>query len=135
MSMTRESITDERVSMEWFAGVLEGVLGRPVRDKTGFTGSFQVHLEYAPVALGTANDTTKPSIFTALEEQLGLRLESQKGSEEVLVGRMTKNGMRNFDARGAVSAMEALAPGDVPAAAGDTHPSGISPGPGGVGEP
>jgi bla regulator protein blaR1 len=85
MSMTRESITDERVSMEWFAGVLEGVLGRPVRDKTGFTGSFQVHLEYAPVALGTANDTTKPSIFTALEEQLGLRLESQKGSEEVLV--------------------------------------------------
>ena len=56
------------------------------------------------------------------------------GAEEVLVGRMTKNGMRNFDARSAVSAMEAAAPDGGPAAAGDTDPSGISPGPSGVGE-
>ena len=85
MGVTSESITNEKVSMEWFASVLAGVLGRPVLDRTGFTGSFEVHLEFAPVAPGDHTDNTKPSIFTALEEQLGLRLEPQKGSEEVLV--------------------------------------------------
>ena len=85
MGVTSESITNEKVSMEWFASVLAGVLGRPVLDRTGFTGSFEVHLEFASVAPGDDTDNTKPSIFTALEEQLGLRLEPQKGSEEVLV--------------------------------------------------
>jgi uncharacterized protein (TIGR03435 family) len=85
MGVTPESISNEKVSMEWFAIVLAGVLGRPVLDRTGFTGSFKVDLEFAPVTPGGDTDNTKPSIFTALEEQLGLRLESQKGSEEVLV--------------------------------------------------
>jgi uncharacterized protein (TIGR03435 family) len=85
MGVTSESITNEKVSMEWFAIVLAGVLGRPVLDRTGFAGSFKVDLEFAPVTPGGDTDNTKPSIFTALEEQLGLRLDSQKGSEEVLV--------------------------------------------------
>jgi uncharacterized protein (TIGR03435 family) len=85
MNVTPESITNEKVSMQWFASVLGGVLGRPVLDRTGFTGSFKVLLEFAPVAPGRDSDSAKPSIFTALEEQLGLRLESQKGTEEVLV--------------------------------------------------
>jgi uncharacterized protein (TIGR03435 family) len=85
MNVTPESIANEKVSMQWFAGVLGGVLGRPVLDKTGFTGSFKASLEFAPIAPGNDTDSTKPSIFAALEEQLGLRLESQKGTEEVLV--------------------------------------------------
>jgi uncharacterized protein (TIGR03435 family) len=85
MNVTSESITNEKVSMQWFVRVLAGVLGRPVLDRTGFTGSFKVRLEFAPVAPGGDPDSTKPSIFAALEEQLGLRLESQKGTEEVLV--------------------------------------------------
>jgi uncharacterized protein (TIGR03435 family) len=85
MGVTAESITNEKVSMEWFATVLAGVLGRPVLDRTGFAGSFKVNLEFAPIAPGGDTGNTKPSIFTALEEQLGLRLESQKGPEEVLV--------------------------------------------------
>jgi uncharacterized protein (TIGR03435 family) len=85
MNVTSESIVNEKVSMQWFASVLAGVLGRPVLDRTGFTGSFKVLLEFAPLAPGGNPDTTKPSLFTALEEQLGLRLESQKGTEEVLV--------------------------------------------------
>ena len=85
MNVTPESIMNEKVSMQWFASVLAGVLGRPVLDRTGFTGSFKVRLEFAPVAPGGDTDNTKPSIFTAIEEQLGIRLESQKGSEEVLV--------------------------------------------------
>ena len=85
MNVTPESIVDEKISMQWFARVLGGVLGRPVLDRTGFTGSFKVLLEFAPVTPGRDTDGTKPSIFTALEEKLGLRLESQKGTEEVLV--------------------------------------------------
>jgi uncharacterized protein (TIGR03435 family) len=85
MNVTPESITNEKVSMLWFASVLGGVLGRPVVDKTGFAGSFKVDLEFAPVAPGSDTDSTRPSIFTVLEEQLGLRLEPQKGTEKVLV--------------------------------------------------
>jgi uncharacterized protein (TIGR03435 family) len=85
MDVTAESITNEKVSMQWFASVLGSVLGRPVLDRTGFTGSFKVRLEFAPVAPGLDTDNAKPSIFAALEEQLGLKLQPQKGSEEVLV--------------------------------------------------
>jgi uncharacterized protein (TIGR03435 family) len=85
MNVTPDSISNEKVSMQWFANILAGVLGRPVLDRTGFAGSFKVRLEFAPVAPGADTDSTKPSIFAALEEQLGLRLESQKGTEEVLV--------------------------------------------------
>jgi uncharacterized protein (TIGR03435 family) len=85
MNVTPELIADDKVSMEWFAGVLGGLLGRPVVNRTGFTGSFKVRLEFAPVAPNRESDATKPSIFAALEEQLGLKLESQKGTEEVLV--------------------------------------------------
>jgi len=85
MNVTPELIANDRVSMEWFAGVLGGLLGRPVLDRTGFAGSFKVRLEFAAVGPDRDSDSTKPSIFTALEEQLGLKLESQKGTEEVLV--------------------------------------------------
>jgi uncharacterized protein (TIGR03435 family) len=85
MDVTSESITNEKISMQWFASVLGGVLGRPVLDRTGFTGSFKVRLEFPPLAPDHDTDSTKPSIFAALEEQLGLRLESEKGTEEVLV--------------------------------------------------
>jgi uncharacterized protein (TIGR03435 family) len=82
--VTSESIVNEKVSMKWFASVLGHLLGRPVLNRTGFTGSFKLRLEFAPVTPGDT-DSTEPSIFAALQEQLGLRLESQKGTEEVLV--------------------------------------------------
>jgi uncharacterized protein (TIGR03435 family) len=85
MSVTPELIENEKVSMDWFAGVLGGLLGRPVLKNTGFTGSFKVRLEFAPITPPGDLDSTKPSIFSALEEHLGLKLESQKGTEEVLV--------------------------------------------------
>jgi uncharacterized protein (TIGR03435 family) len=57
--------------------------GRPLVDKTGLTGTFDIHLEFSPDE--DAVDAAIPSIFTALQEQLGLRLESSKGPVEVLV--------------------------------------------------
>jgi len=83
MNVTPESITNQKISMEWFTTVLAGMLGRPVRNETGFTGSFKVNLDFAPLAPDTTSP--KPSLFEALEQQLGLRLVTQKGTEEVLV--------------------------------------------------
>ena len=59
---------------------------RPVIDKTGMTGRFDVHLEYMPDRFVTPdNPGGGPSIFTAIQEQLGLRLEPSRGPGEYLV--------------------------------------------------
>jgi uncharacterized protein (TIGR03435 family) len=60
-------------------------VGRPVPNETGFAGSFKVSLEFAPVTLNQDPDSSKPSIFHALEEQPRLKLEPQRGTEDVLV--------------------------------------------------
>lgn len=80
------------VTMPRLIFILSDTLGRAVVDKTGFTGTFDAHLEFTPDE-GTGNvpgqaatvDLPGPSIFTALQEQLGLRLEPAKGPVEVLV--------------------------------------------------
>jgi uncharacterized protein (TIGR03435 family) len=58
---------------------------RPVIDKTGIAGRFNFHLEYALDGVPADNPATGPSIFTALQEQLGLRLEPARGPKEFLV--------------------------------------------------
>jgi uncharacterized protein (TIGR03435 family) len=66
---------------------------RPVVNKTGLTGRFNFTMEYAPpegtrINGGLADPdaaSTAPSIFTAMQEQLGLKLESAKGRGEYLV--------------------------------------------------
>jgi len=70
------------VTIGMFAAQLAGrVLGRPVLDRTGITGEFDITLEWAP----DESPNLGPSIFTAIQEKLGLKLESQKGTVEVLV--------------------------------------------------
>src|SRR5688572_11012210 len=77
-----------------FAGLLERLLRRKVIDATGLKGAYDVRLEFSSDQLPTAvpsGDTpvTPPrdglSLFTALEEQLGLRLQSEEGPVEVIV--------------------------------------------------
>src|SRR2546425_3181432 len=68
-------------------------VGRPIIDKTSLTGTYDFILKFAPqptnaglINVGDAiSDPSGPSIFTALTEQLGLRLESGRGPVEVLV--------------------------------------------------
>ncbi len=73
-------------SMRRFAEFLTDEVGRPVVDKTGLTGSFDLTLDWSVDDSTTRNDTeTGPSIFTALQEQLGLKLESGKGPVETIV--------------------------------------------------
>jgi uncharacterized protein (TIGR03435 family) len=66
---------------------LVGFLGRPVLDRTGLDGTFDVDLTYLPdnPAVDASNAPNAPSLVTALREQLGLRLESTRAPVEVLV--------------------------------------------------
>jgi uncharacterized protein (TIGR03435 family) len=77
-------------------GSLARLVDRVVLDRTGLTGFFDWDLEWAPApgeptqpapdgAEGTQPANDGPSLFTALEEQLGLKLESTRGPVEVLV--------------------------------------------------
>jgi len=69
---------------------LAEVFGRVVVDKTGITGRYKIALTWTPddravPPSGTSADQAGPSIYTALEEQLGLKLEPAKGPVQVLV--------------------------------------------------
>lgn len=59
--------------------------GRPVVDHTGLTGKYDFTLEYTPFARASTDESGRPSIFTAIEEQLGLKLVPTKQPVEVLV--------------------------------------------------
>lgn len=59
--------------------------GRPVVDQTGLTGKYDFTLEYTPVAQAATDESGRPSIFTALQEQLGLKLVPTKQAVDVLV--------------------------------------------------
>jgi uncharacterized protein (TIGR03435 family) len=60
------------------------LLGRIVQDRTGLPGTWNIELEF-DFRAANQPDYTGPSIFTALKEQLGLKLEAAKGPLEVLV--------------------------------------------------
>jgi uncharacterized protein (TIGR03435 family) len=72
---------------EWLAGMLSGQLGRPVIDATGLTGEYDISLYWIPQRPDSiaADDPNGPDLMTALQQQLGLRLEPKKGPIEVLV--------------------------------------------------
>ena len=65
------------------ARALADVVHRTVIDKTGLTGAFELDLKWTPD--GAEQGDGPPGIFTAVEEQLGLKLRSAKGPVEVLV--------------------------------------------------
>lgn len=64
-------------------------VGRPVIDKTGISGRYNLKIRWTPdvdaASSGSSAPDAPPSIFTALEEQLGLKLRPGKGAFEVLV--------------------------------------------------
>jgi uncharacterized protein (TIGR03435 family) len=68
-----------RESMPAFVIYLSDQVGRPVLDKTGLTGYYRFTLEWA------CDEPGAPSLLTALKEQLGLKLEPQKGAVELIV--------------------------------------------------
>jgi uncharacterized protein (TIGR03435 family) len=81
------------VTTAFFAKTLGTILDRQAEDETGISGVFDILLEYAPddrLATqsspdGRLPDISRPGLFTALEEQLGLRLVAGKGPVDVFV--------------------------------------------------
>ncbi|HLK66593.1 MAG TPA: TIGR03435 family protein [Bryobacteraceae bacterium] len=80
-----------KVTMAKFADLLAKYLGQQVTDATGLPGVFDFKLEWAPDDArkmpedAVPDGTSGPSLFTALQEQLGLKLEGRKGPVEILV--------------------------------------------------
>ena len=94
-------VTAGKVGMQFLTRILAHSVGRPVIDQTGLTGKYDFKLEWTPDQNQPGGfggpgpgpdgalrpppvDPNGPSIFTAIEEQLGLKLESQKGPVEML---------------------------------------------------
>jgi len=82
---SRGRLTGKTVSTQMLANVLSEQLGRSVHDHTGLHGYFDFTLQWTPDNETAADGQAGPSIFTAVREQLGLRLESSKGPVEVIV--------------------------------------------------
>jgi len=56
-----------------------------VIDQTGLPGQFEIHLEWEPATRNNPDSPSGPSVYTALQEQLGLRLIRQKGPVDILI--------------------------------------------------
>lgn len=75
-----------KIPMRRFAEFLSERVNRPVLDQTGLNGSFEFTLDWAiDDAPATNEGEAGPSIFTALQEQLGLKLNSTKGPVQTIV--------------------------------------------------
>jgi uncharacterized protein (TIGR03435 family) len=91
--MSPRSLNAVSAPMSQVIPMLARMLGRTVVDKTGLTGKYDIDVQWtpdetqlamlSPEARAASSDASGPSIFTALQEQLGLKLESQKGPVEV----------------------------------------------------
>lgn len=72
-------------SMPDFAGFMQSMVDRPVVDQTGLQGRFDFTLKWTPNEMQTSDPNAPPGIFTAIQEQLGLKLEAAKSPVDVLV--------------------------------------------------
>lgn len=84
------------VTMDRFAQILTGSLQRPVINRTTLAGTFDIDLTYSDESTSVADVAPNaPSLFTAMQEQLGLKLESSRAPVEVVVvdavGTLTEN--------------------------------------------
>jgi uncharacterized protein (TIGR03435 family) len=79
-------IVSNHISMNTLATVLSRFTGQTILDMTGLTASYDLKLEWAPENPGTPSDADSgPSLFAAVEQQLGLKLEVRKGPVEIIV--------------------------------------------------
>ena len=90
ISINNDDLTATAVPLSMFSEVLSGQLNHTVIDKTGLTGDYDLKLKWTPdedshnTSDNGAGDRP-PDLFTALQEQLGLKLDSAKGPVETLI--------------------------------------------------
>ena len=90
MLTTARFLTGGTQTMQRLSATLQSLVGRPVVDRTGLAGTFDIDLQWtsgtdAPSLVNPPNGDGGPSIFTALQEQLGLKLEATRGPFDVVV--------------------------------------------------
>jgi uncharacterized protein (TIGR03435 family) len=74
------------VDASTLASLLSGTVQRPVVDRTGLAGNFDFELQWsAGLPADSASGDSLPSIFAAVQEQLGLKLESTKGAVDMVI--------------------------------------------------
>jgi uncharacterized protein (TIGR03435 family) len=78
-------IISNRMPMSGLVTILSRYMKAFVVDQTGLAGDFEVKLVWTPDDRPIPDDERGASVFTAVEEQLGLKLVSRKGPMEVLV--------------------------------------------------
>jgi uncharacterized protein (TIGR03435 family) len=99
----RNGHVETQGSLASFADLISRLAARPVFDMTGLKASYDIHLEWTPEpgqgslfkgfpsppsqpsAEGANPERTGPSLFTAIQEQLGLKLESRKAPVDIVV--------------------------------------------------
>ncbi len=93
------TLTGQAVTIANLVGLLARYVDRPIVDKTGLTGNFDFFLQFttnqgalqptggdaSSGALPPSSDTNAPYLLTAVQEQLGLKLEPGKGPAEMIV--------------------------------------------------
>jgi uncharacterized protein (TIGR03435 family) len=93
LSTSRGQVEAQKVPMSMFASAFSRYLDRAVVDETGLTGQYDFKLAWtpdetekaAPPGENSASDPAGPSLFTAIQNQLGLKLESKKAMLDVLI--------------------------------------------------
>jgi uncharacterized protein (TIGR03435 family) len=85
MSINNTRLESIAVPMSSLVAMLSGQLQRVVVDKTGLTGDYDFALKWSPSDGAPAGEDAPPEIFTALQEQLGLKLVAGKAEIEVFV--------------------------------------------------
>ena len=98
IELKKPMVSGQGATLDEFSKLLGLVLDRPVIDKTGIVGRFDLHLEFAidsatprflpggdlAAMVDVASAQSSPSIFQAIQ-QLGLKLEPSKGQKEYIV--------------------------------------------------
>lgn len=79
----KDRLKAQDISMEVFASMLGHPVGHPVVDRTGLPGEFDFDLRYSPQ--DGSGDLALPDLFTAVQEQLGLKLVPQRVPVEMFV--------------------------------------------------
>jgi uncharacterized protein (TIGR03435 family) len=91
------NVTYVSATMQQIAGSLANypVVSRPVMDRTGLQGKYDLHMEFTPAFIASPNGDgsqvanpaadSGPNLFTALVEQAGLKLRGDRGMVEFLV--------------------------------------------------
>jgi uncharacterized protein (TIGR03435 family) len=99
MSVGANHLGGFRITTAFLIRGLSELLGRPVLDQTGYTGAFDFNLEFRmeglaswglggfgrPELSAAGDDSSRPTLFTDLQEKLGFSLQQQRAPVDVLV--------------------------------------------------